>query len=131
MSALRALAAGAVGGIWKIVAFVLLGVLLLLVSVGGTGWWLLARARDQAKSDLAAEKVVSEGLLGAIREQNRAVEVMGTAKTAAEARGAQAQLVATANGRRLDQVLSREQGSRATTCDEAMPAVNRILEAIR
>lgn len=131
MSALGALAAGAVAGIWKIAAVVLLAILLLVLSAGGTGWWMLASDLRAARADLAAEKTVSEGLRGAIREQNRAVEAMGKAKTVAEARGAQTQAIAAANGRRLDLVLTQERGARATTCDEAMPAVNRILEAIR
>ena len=131
MNALSTLAAGVVGGIWKIAAVALLAILLLVLSAGGTGWYLLASARDESRADLAAEKSASEGLRGAIREQNRAVEAMGTAKTAAEARGLAAQQIAAANGRRLDQVLSQERDARATTCDEAMPAVNRILEAIR
>lgn len=131
MSALGTLAGAAVSGIWKMATFALLAILLVVGAGGGMGWWLTDRARDQALVDLGAEKLASEQLRGSIREQNRAVETMDAAKKLAEARGLAAQQVAAANGRRLDGALAQLAGARATTCDEAMPAVNQLLGDIR
>ncbi|WP_229413706.1 hypothetical protein [Massilia violaceinigra] len=102
MSALGTLAASVKGGLWQIAAILLVAVLIAVLSAGGTGWWMIASARDQALADLAAEKVVSEALRTSIREQNRAVEAAGDAKLLAEVRGKAAQQQAAANGRRLD-----------------------------
>ncbi len=67
----------------------------------------------------------------AIREQNRAVDALAKAKAEADLRGLQAQQIAAANGKRFDLALGQVKAARATTCAEAMPAVNSILEAIR
>lgn len=104
----------------------------LLAALAGAGgaWWLAAHDRDQARADLTAEQSVSEPLRIGIREQNRAVEVLAKAKAAADARGALAQQLAAANGRRFDGALAKIVGARATTCTDAMPAVNLLLEGI-
>ena len=117
--------------IWKPVAA---GLLLALVVVGGvTGWnwYLAARDLDTARVELATERQASEQLRTSIREQNRAVDALAAAKAAADLRGIQAQQIAAANGKRFDLALRQAQGAKATTCIEAMPAVNQILEAIR
>lgn len=131
MSALGTLAAGVTGGIWKIAAVILLAALLVVGAWAGGGWFLAARDRDAARVELASERHAGELLRGAIREQNRAVEAAGAAKLVAEARGQAAQQQAAAAARRFDFVLGQTQGARATTCDEAMPTVNLILEAVR
>jgi hypothetical protein len=131
VSALGTLAAGAVSGIWKIAALALAALLLAGGGSVGAGWFLAAHDRDQARVDLKTEQGVSEQLRGALHEQNRAVEAMAGAKFAADARGVLAQQLATANGKRFDGALVRIAGARATTCAEAMPEVNRLLEAIR
>lgn len=113
--------------LWKGIAIVLLALLLI---VGG-GWWLASGARDQALVDLHAERGVSEQLRAGIREQNRATEALAKAKEAADARGQAARQLAAANGRRFDGALEQIKNVKATTCAEAMPAVNAILEAIR
>lgn len=119
------------GGIWKIVAIALAALMLVGGGSMGAGWWLAARDRDQARADLKTEQGVSEQLRGAIREQNRAVDAMAKAKEAADARGLAAQALAAANGKRFDGALAKLASARATTCAEAMPAVNQLLEAIR
>jgi hypothetical protein len=117
--------------IWKPLAAIL-AIALLLVGAGtGFGWWLAARDRDAARVELVAERQVSAQYQVAIREQNRATEVLAVQKAAADTRGAQAQQVAAANGRRLDAAMAGISTARATTCAEAMPAVNAILEAIK
>ncbi|NHZ78455.1 hypothetical protein F2P44_04025 [Massilia sp. CCM 8695] len=131
MSPLGELAAGAVAGIWKIAAIVLAAALLMVLSAAGTGWWAIAGARDQALADLHAEQGITTQLRGAIQLQNSVVEASAAAKAAAEARGQAAQQQAAAAGRRFDAALAKVAGARATTCDEAMPTVNTILEATR
>ena len=131
MSALGKLTEVAVSGIWKIAAVVLLALLIVVVSAGGTGWWMIGSARDQALADLRAEQAITTQLRGAIQAQNAAVEAAGAAKLVAEARGQTAQQQAAAAGRRFDAALAKVAGARATTCDEAMPTVDLILEATR
>ncbi|MES2262075.1 MAG: hypothetical protein V4724_26440 [Pseudomonadota bacterium] len=114
-------------GLWKAAAIVLLAALLLT----GAGWALAAHDRDVARVDLGAERTRNDELRTSIREQNRAVETMGTAKALAEARGQAAQQAAAATGKRFDGALQRLVGARATTCAEAMPAVNLLLESVR
>lgn len=109
----------------------LLAVLIIVLSAGGTGWWMIASARDQALADLAAEQAVSTLLRGAIQAQNAAVEMAGLAKIEADKRGQAAQAQAAAAGRRIDAALAKVAGARATTCDEAMPTVDLIMEATR
>ncbi|MCY0910824.1 hypothetical protein [Massilia antarctica] len=130
MNALATMAAGAVAGIWKIAAVVLLAALLMVMSAGGVGWWMIASARDQALADLKNEQAVSTQLRAGIVAQNTAIEAAGIAKAAAEVRGQVAQQQAAAAGKRFDAALARVAGVRATTCDEAMPAVNVILESV-
>ncbi|WGG51837.1 hypothetical protein [Rugamonas sp. DEMB1] len=132
MSVLGELAGGAVvGGIWKVAAIVLLAALPLVGGGAGAGWWLAAHDRDQARADLATERTRADALTAGIREQNRAVEAMASAKAAADARGQAAQQLSAENGRRFDGALAQLAGRRATTCDEAMPAVNQLLESVR
>lgn len=124
MSALGDLAGGAV---WKVAA---IGLLAALPAIGG-GWWLAAHDLRQAQAELAAERTRADDLAVGIREQNRAVEAMASAKTAADARGQAAQQLAAANGKRFDGALAQLSGRRATTCDDAMPAVNQLLESMK
>lgn len=132
MSAIGDLAGGAVvGSIWKVVAIALLAALLLVGGGAGAGWWLAAHDRDRALSDLAGERTRADGLATGIREQNRAVEAMANAKASADARGQAAQQLAAANGKRFDGALAQLAGRRAATCDDAMPAVNQLLESVR
>lgn len=131
MSALGALAGAAVSGLWKVAAIALLAILLMVGAGGGVALWLTDRARDKAAVDLDAERTASEALRTGIREQNRAVAALATATRAAQERGQAAQKVAAAAGQRYDASLQRLVGARATTCDEAMPAVNKLLEDVR
>lgn len=132
MSALGELAGGAVtGGVWKVAAIALLAALPLVGGGAGAGWWLAAHDRDQARAELATERTRADALTAGIREQNRAVEALASAKAAADARGQAAQQLAAANGKRFDGALAQLAGRRATTCDDAMPAVNLLLESVR
>jgi Tfp pilus assembly protein PilO len=131
MSALGDLASTVSGGLWKVVSVVLL---VLLVAVGcgtGFGWWLAAHDLDQARADLKAEQVVAGKLRSELGIQNAAVAALGREKKAADERRAAAEQLAAANGRRFDTALAGLAGVKATTCAEAMPAVNKMLEAIR
>ena len=131
MSALGTLAAGAVSGIWKAAAILLATALLLLASSTGTGWWLAAGDRDTARAALVLEQGVSGQLRASISEQNRAIDGMAKVTLAAQERGAAAQAAAAAKGKKYDAALVQITGARATTCDEAMPAVRAMLEGVR
>lgn len=120
-----------VSGAWRVAAIVLAALLLIVASVTGTGWWLTAGARDQALLDLKAEQGVSAGLLNSLAEQNSAIDGMGRATLAAQQRGEDARALAAVRGRKLDTALEQINGVRGTTCDEAMPAVRAMLEAVR
>jgi hypothetical protein len=131
VSALGALAAGAVSGIWKVAAIVLAAALLLVVGSSGTGWHLAAGDRDEARAALMVEQGISAALRTSIGEQNRAIDGMATATLAAQERGAAAQAQAAAKGKKYDAVLAQIAAARANTCDEAMPAVRLLLEGVR
>lgn len=131
MSTLGTLAAGAVSGIWKAAAIVLAAMLLLVASSTGTGWWMAAGDRDAARAALVQEQGVSAQLRSSITEQNRAIDGMAKATLAAQERGAAAQAAAAAKGKKYDATLAQIMGARATTCDEAMPAVRLLLEGVR
>lgn len=131
MSAIAALAGAAVSGIWKVVAIVMAAVLLVVTGAAGTGWWLAAGDRDQALVDLKAEQGVSAGLRASIAEQNLAVDGMARATLTAQQRGEAAQAAAAAAGRKYQAAQVQLAGVRATTCDEAMPAVRLLLENVR
>lgn len=131
MSAVTALAGAAVSGIWKAAAIVLAGLLLVVAGATGTGWWLAAGDRDLALAALKNEQGVSADLRASITEQNLAVDGMARATLAAQQRGEAAQTAAAAAGKKYDKVQAQLASVRATTCDEAMPAVRRMLENVR
>lgn len=119
------------GAAWKVGAIVLLVVLVIGGAGGGTAWWLATNARDQALADLKAEQGVSTELRAGINTQNTAITNLGREKLAAEARGLAAQQLAAAAGKRFDAALQRMDGARVTTCADAMPFVNKLLEDVR
>lgn len=125
------LAGAAVSGIWKVAAIVLATVLLLVASSTGTGWWLASGDRDAARAALVKEQGTSAALRSSIGEQNRAIDGMAKATLTAQERGAAAQAAAAARGKKYDAALVQIAGARATTCDEAMPAVRLLLEGAR
>lgn len=131
MSALGVLAGAAVNGIWRVIAIVLAAVLLVVASATGTGWWVAARDCDAARSALVVEQGVSTGLRASIAEQNLAVDGMARATLAAQQRGEAAQAAAAATGKKYDKAQAQLAGVHANTCDEAMPAVRRMLENVR
>ena len=131
MSATTALAGAAVSGIWKAAAIVLAAMLLLVTGAAGTGWWIAAGDRDLALADLKAEQGVSAALRASIAEQNLAVDGMARATLAAQQRGEAAQAAAAAAGKKYQAAQAQLAGVRATTCDEAMPAVRTMLENVR
>jgi hypothetical protein len=121
----------AVGGIWKVAAIGLLAGMVASSAYLGYQWHMAAHDREQAKADLATERAANAELRAGITEQNMATDALTAQKSAAEARGAQAQQVAAANGRRFDKALEQIKSAKAATCADAMPAVNAALEAIR
>lgn len=115
------------GTLWKALALVLL----ILMLGACARWRLAAHDLEQVRAKLVTERAASETLHSAVREQNRAVAALAMATRQAEARGLVAQQLGTAARRRYDGALGQITGAQATTCDEAMPAVNALLEAIR
>lgn len=135
MSALGELAANSggalTGQLWKVAAIVLAILLLAGGGAGGALWWAAAGDRDQALTELAAERRTTAELRAGIDTQNRAITQWYEQARAAEARGAAERQAAEASRRRYDQALAQLAGARPTTCDEAMPYVNKLLESVR
>ncbi|MBY0241763.1 MAG: hypothetical protein K2X55_20865 [Burkholderiaceae bacterium] len=119
------------GTAWKVATAVLAGLVLVVGAGVGTGWWLAAAARDKAQVDLKAEQGVSAELRAGINDQNKAIMKLGEVQLAAEARGLAARQQAAAAGQRFDTALQRMDGARVTTCADAMPFVNQLLEDVR
>lgn len=125
-------AAGAVGGqLWKVAALVLLASVLAGGGAGGALLWSASAARDQALADLKKEQGVTAELRAGVVAQNTAILAQADRAREAEARGRAAQEAAAANGRRYDQALQQIAGARATSCADAMPYVNQLLEKVR
>ena len=112
---------------WKIATGLLLA---SLVSATGC-WWLATHDRDKARAELIEQKTANDQLRDSIREQNRAVEALGAAKQAADSRRALAQRLVVASGKKLAAAGAALAAARATTCTEAMPAVDKLLENVR
>lgn len=126
------IAGGALGGqIWKVATLVLLTIMLAGAGAGAALWWSAAAARDQALADLATEKGVTAQLRAGVDVQNRAITQWYEQAKAAEVRGAAARQAAEVSGQRYDSALQQLAGARATTCAEAMPYVNQLLEKVR
>lgn len=119
------------GQVWKLATLVLLAILLAGGAAGGALWWSAAAARDKALVDLAAEKGVNAQLRAGVDDQNRAIQTWYRASEDAKARGQVAQQQAAINGQRFDAALQLLVGAKATTCAEAMPYVNQLLEKVR
>ena len=125
------LAGSAISGIWKAAGMLLAAGLLVVASSTGTGWWQAAGDRDAARAALVREQAASAVLRVSISEQNAAIDGMAKATLAAQERGAAAHAAAAAKGKKYDAALAQVDGVRATTCDEAMPAVRLLLEGVR
>lgn len=86
MSALGDLAGVAVGGIWKVAAIGLSGLLVVTAAGLGGNWWMAARDRDKAEVALTKEQGASAALRGSIAIQNSAVDAMALSVAAADER---------------------------------------------
>lgn len=131
MSALNALAGAAAGQGWKITSAVLASLLLAVAGTGGAAWWLSDRALTKAEAEVSVQRSRAADYQAAIREQNRATEVLARETAAAKARGLAAQQQAAVIGKRYDAALQQLAGARVTTCADAMPYVNKLLEDVR
>jgi hypothetical protein len=112
----------------------MVAMLLALLAAGvaaGAGWWLAARARDQALADLRASHAEAAQLRTAVARQNLAVQQMASATALARARGRQAQARADATQQRYEAAQRGLEGARAANCAQAMPYVDQLLERIR
>lgn len=131
MSMLEMAGGAVVGGIWKVAAIALAGLLVVGAAGGGTALWLASSARDKAVVELKAEQLITAALRAGVDLQNTRIVELGKEKLAAEARGKAALQIAAVNGRRYDAALAAAAGARATTCDEAMPVVNQLLKDLK
>lgn len=131
MSAIELAGGAVVAGIWKVTTVALAVLLVVVITGAGTGWWLAAAARDEALASLVAEQGASAALRASIGVQNSAVKSMHDVTVAADKRRRAAEALAVAAGRRYDAAQAKLAGARATTCDEAMPFVNQLLEDIK
>lgn len=131
MSILSGIGDVVVSGFWKVGAIAALAGGVMASAALGYQWHMAAHDRDTARGELVTERAANVDLRTSIREQNRAVETMGKLKEAADTRAQAAEKLAAANGRRFDGALEQIRNGKATTCDEAMPFVNKTLEAIR
>ena len=131
MSALGDLAGAAVGGIWKVAAIGLAGLLVVGGAAGGTALWLAGSARDDALAKLETSRLLVADLRAGIVVQNTAILTQANLARDAETRGKAAKKLAAVNGRRYDAALAAAASARATTCDEAMPAVNQLLKDLK
>lgn len=80
MNILTTAAGAMVGGIWRVGAIVLAVVSLAACAYLGHGWYVAAHDRDQAVTDLKAEREISAQYQTAIREQSNAVEALAAQK---------------------------------------------------
>ena len=112
------MAGGAVvGGIWKVAAIALAG-LLVVASVGlGGNWWLAARDRDKAEAALTKEQGVSATLRASITIQNSAVDAMALSVKAADDRRDVAERYAVTAIKATGAREAAARASVATTCD--------------
>lgn len=135
MSALGDVAAGAGGvlasQVWKVATLVLLAILLAGGGAGGALWWSATVSRDRALVDLKAAQGENAQLRAGVDDQNRAIQTWYRASEDAKARGLAAQQQAAVNGQRFDAALQQLAGAKATTCADAMPYVNQLLEKVR
>lgn len=119
------------GQAWKVAALVLLAVLLAGGGASGALLWSASAARNKALADLKAVRGENVQLLAGVADQNRAIQAWYRASEDAKARGQAAQQQATINGQRFDAALQQMVGAKATTCADAMPYVNLLLEKVR
>jgi hypothetical protein len=131
VSALGALVGVAAGQGWKIASAVLASLLLAVAGAGGAAWWLTDRALTKAEAEVVVQRTRADDYQASIREQNRATEVLARETAAARARGLAAQQQAAVAGKRYDAALQQLAGTRVTTCADAMPYVNKLLEDVR
>jgi hypothetical protein len=131
VSALGTLVGTATGQAWKVATAVLAGLLLVVGVAGGTALWLQDRALTQAHAELKAEQGVSAELRTGIGAQNAAIGKLGQEKLEADARGTAARAQAAEQGKHYDNALQQIAAARGTSCEDVMPAVNQLWEAVR
>ena len=117
MSALGNLAGAAVGGIWKVAAIALAGLLVVTTAGLGGNWWLAARDRDKAEVALAKEQGASAALRASITIQNSAVDAMALSVAAADERRDVAERYAATAIKATGARQASARSSAATTCD--------------
>ena len=118
--------------LWKGIALALVVLLLAAGAGGGFEWWTAAHDRDLARAQLKAEQETTSLLRSAVDTQNAAVDALAAAKALADQKRAAAQALADANGKRYATAAAAlAQAKAGATCDEAMPAIDKLLESVR
>lgn len=117
MSALGDLAGVAVGGIWKVAAIALAGLLVVTAAGLGGNWWMAARDRDKAEVALTKEQGASAALRSSIAIQNSAMDAMALSVAAADERRDVAERYAATAIKATGARQASARASAATTCD--------------
>jgi hypothetical protein len=119
------------GELWKAVAIALLIALVGTVLGLGGKLWLTDRDLNKAKEELAVANTNVVNLRTSISIQNAAVDTLKADKDKADARADAAWRVAAGKSVQMDKILKNIQDIKATTCQEAMPVVNQVLEGLK
>lgn len=119
------------GELWKVAAIALLITLVGAVLGLGGKLWLTDRDLNKAKEELAVANTNVANLRVAIGTQNAAVDALKSDKDKADARADAAWRVAVGVGAKADKIMKNIEGIKATTCQEAMPVVNQVLDGLK
>jgi hypothetical protein len=117
MSALSLAGGAVVGGIWKVAAIALAGLLVVTATGFGGNWWMAARDRDKAEAALTKERGASAALRASITIQNSAVDAMALSVAAADERRDLAERYAATAIKATGARQAAARASAATTCD--------------
>jgi hypothetical protein len=117
MSMLEMAGGAVVGGIWKVAAIALAGLLVVTAAGLGSNWWMAARDRDKAEVALTKEQGASAVLRASITIQNSAVDAMALSVAAADDRRDVAERYAATAIKATGARQASARASVATTCD--------------
>lgn len=117
MSMIEMAGGAVVGGIWKVAAIALAGLLVVGGAGGGTALWLAGSARDKAEAALTREQGASAALRASITIQNSAVDAMALSVAAADDRRDVAERYAATAIKATGARQASARASAATTCD--------------
>lgn len=113
--------------LWKGVAIALL---LALLGVAGK-LWLTDRDLNKAEKDLAVAQQSVANLQVGINQQNAAIAEMKSERDAQMARADAAWQMTTGIVNKANAVMAKVQNIKPQKCEDAMPIVDQVIEAIK